>query len=143
MFTHSRLVAAFAIVLVAGGSTFADDRTAFQGMLIGENGKPLKGGEIRAQRVDAKAKEVVAITKPDGRYYFIGLPPGAYALTAYIDGVAMSRANVRARSDGWVRVNFDLRLNAKGADGTDRMQQDVRFGDGSIHPRDNALQRGL
>lgn len=143
MFTHSRIIAVFAIALFAGGSTLAGDRTAVQGTLIDEDGRPLGGGEIRAQRTDAKAKVVIARTRADGRYYFIGLPPGAYAITAYVDGAAMSRANVRTRSTGWVKVDFDLRLNATGADGTERMQRDVRFGDGSIHPRDNGRGGGL
>ena len=131
MFTHSRIIAAFAIALLAGGSILAAEKTAVQGTLTGEDGKPFGGAEIRAQRLDAKAKMVVARTRPDGRYYFVGLPPGAYVLTAYVDGVAMSQANVRTSSDGWVKVDFDLRLNAKGADGTDRMQRDVRNNSGS------------
>jgi hypothetical protein len=131
MFSHSKIIAAFAIALLAGGSILAGEKTAVQGTLTGEDGKPFGGAEIRAQRVDAKAKVVTARTRPDGRYYFIGLPPGAYSLTAYVDDVAMSRANIRTRNDGWVKVDFDLRLNAKGADGTDRMQQDVRNNSGS------------
>ena len=131
MFTHSRIIAAFAIALLAGGSILAAEKTAVQGTLTGEDGKPFGGAEIRAQRLDAKAKMVLARTRPDGRYYFVGLPPGAYVLTAYVDGVAMSQANVRTSSDGWVKVDFDLRLNAKGADGTDRMQRDVRNNSGS------------
>jgi hypothetical protein len=126
MFSHSKIIAAFAIALLAGGSILAGEKTAVQGTLTGEDGKPFGGAEIRAQRVDAKAKVVIARTRPDGRYYFIGLPPGAYSLTAYVDDVAMSRVSIRTRNDGWVKVDFDLRLNAKGADGTDRMQQDVR-----------------
>jgi hypothetical protein len=137
MFTHSRILAVLAVVFLAAGSLLAADRTAVQGVLIDEDGKPLGGAEIRAQRTDVKAKPVIARTKPDGHYYFIGLAPGAYAITAYVEDVAMSRANIRTRTDGWVKVDFDLRLNAKGGDGTDRMQRDVRFGDGSIHPRDN------
>jgi Carboxypeptidase regulatory-like domain len=131
MFTHSRIIAAFAIALLAGGPILAADKTAVQGTLTGEDGRPFGGAEIRAQRLDPRAKMVVARTRPDGRYYFIGLPPGTYSLTAYVDGVAMSRANVQTRSDGWVKVDFDLRLNAKGADGTDRLQRDVRNNSGS------------
>src|SRR6266550_2024896 len=101
MLIHSRVIAAIVFALFAGGSILAADRTAVQGKIIGEDGKPFGGAEIHAKRVDAKAKVVIAITKPDGRYYFIGLPPGAYALTAYVEGVAMSRANVRTRGDGW------------------------------------------
>jgi Carboxypeptidase regulatory-like domain len=162
MFTRSRVIAGFAGALIlAGGATFAKDNEpvqkvdevrvqawdkkttaagAIKGTLIGENGKAFEGAEIHAQRVDVKAKVVIARTKPDGHYFFIGLPVGAYALTAYVDGVALSRASVKTRNDGWAQVNFDLRLNAKGADGTDRMQRDLRFGDGSIHPRDNAAR---
>jgi hypothetical protein len=135
MFNYSRLIAAFAFALFAGGSILAADRTAVQGTLIGEDGKPLGGAEIRANRVDAKTKVVIARTKPDGRYYFVGLPPGAYSLTAYVDGVAMSRANVATSSKGWTKVDFDLRLNAQGADGTDRMQRDVRMSTGTVGGR--------
>lgn len=137
------MIAALAVMLLAGGSTLAADRPAIQGTLTGEGGKPFGAAEIHAQRTDAKAKAVIARTKPDGRYYFIGLPPGAYSITAYVDGIPMSRANVRTPSHGWVKVNFDLRLNATGADGTDRMQRDMRFGDGSIHPKDAHGRGGL
>src|SRR2546423_15167226 len=99
MFIHSRVFAALAFALFAGGSILAADRTAVQGTLLGEDGKPLGGADIRAKRVDAKAKVVIARTRSDGRYYFIGLPPGSYALTAYVDGVAMPLANVRPRDD--------------------------------------------
>ena len=133
MSSRSRIIAASALVLLAGGPALAGGGTSIQGTLIDEDGKPFKGGEIRAQRVDIKAKAAIAGTKADGHYYFVGLPAGAYSITAYVDGVAMSRANVRTRTDGWVKVNFDLRLNAKGADGGDRMQQDIKFGDRSLH----------
>lgn len=143
MFSYSRTISAVAAVLVAAGSTLAADPTAVQGTLIDEDGKPLGAAEIRALRTDAKTKPVVARTRSDGRYYFVGLPVGAYSVTAYVDGAAVSRANIRTRSDGWVKVDFDLRLNARGADGTDRMQRDVRFGDGSIHPKDLMGRGGL
>ena len=140
MITHSRILAVFAIVFLARGLTLAGDGTAVQGKLLGDDGKPFGGAQIYAQRTDAKAKPVIALTKHDGRYYFVGLPAGAYAITAYVDGVAMSRANIQTRSDGWVKVDFDLRLNTSE---TNRMQQDMRFGDGSIHPRDSGQRGGL
>ena len=132
MLARSRIIAALVIALILGGGSIrAADNKSIQGTLLSEEGKPLQGAEIHAQRVDAKAKVVIARTRPDGRYYFIGLPPGAYSLTAYVDDVAMSRVSIRTRNDGWVKVDFDLRLNAKGADGTDRMQRDVRNNSGS------------
>ena len=80
----------------------------------------------------------VAKTDEQGLYWFKGLPVGDYSITAYVDGFACLGRIFRTSSRGWVKVDFDLRLNAKGADGTDRMQRDLRFGDGNLHIRDNA-----
>jgi hypothetical protein len=140
MFTYSRIVAVLAIALLAAGSTLAGDRTAVQGTLLGDDGKPFGGAQIRAQRTDAKAKPVIALTKSDGHYHFIGLSPGAYIVTAYVDGVAMSRASIQTRTDGWVKVDFDLRRNTAEAD---RMQQDMRWGDGNWHIKDNGTHNGF
>ncbi len=143
MFTRSTIIAAvFAVALVVGGSAFAGDNKsshlAVRGTVIGEDGKPLGDAEIRAMRVDAKKSVAVARTDAHGVYWFKGLPVGAYSITAYLDDFPMSRANVRTSSRGWVKVDFDLRLNAKGADGADRLQRDLRFGEGSLHIKDNA-----
>ena|ERR1700736_1693849 len=128
MLARSRIIAALVIALILGaGSIRAADNKSIQGTLLSEEGKPLKGAEIHAQRVKAKPLVAIAMTDAHGRYWFAGLPVGAYSVTAYIDGVAMSRANVTTSSKGWTKVDFDLRLNAQGADGTDRMQRDVRM----------------
>ena len=140
MFIRSTFIATVAIALVAASSVIAGDRTAVQGTLLGDDGKPFGGAHIRAQRVDAKAKPVTAITKSDGHYHFIGLTPGAYTLTAYVDGVAMSRANIQTRTDGWVKVDFDLRRNTAESE---RLQQDMRWGDGSWHIKDNGTHNGF
>ena len=140
MFIRSTHIATVAIALVAASSAIAGDRTAVQGTLLGDDGKPFGGAQIRAQRVDAKAKAVTAITKSDGHYHFIGLAPGAYTLTAYVDGVAMSRANIQTRTNGWVKVDFDLRRNTAEAA---RMQQDMRWGDGNWHIKDNGTHNGF
>jgi hypothetical protein len=47
----------------------------------------------------------------------------------------MSRANVKTPPKGWAKVDFDLRLNAKGADGTDRMQRDLQTINGANQGR--------
>jgi len=132
----------FAVELIAGDLTFAADNKSKAGAILGtmtdEKGKPFGGVEIHAKRVDVKGPEAVTLTNSHGHYVFKGLPVGAYSITAYVDGVAISRANVNTRGDGWAKVDFDLRLNAKGGDGADRLQQDLRFGDGNLNVRDNA-----
>jgi len=169
MFNLTRVIAVFGSTLIlAGGLTFAKENEplqkvdevrvtatykesnksknkitkagAIKGRLIGETGKPQEGAEIHAQRVDAKANDIVARTKSDGHYFFLGLPVGKYSVTAFVDGVAMSRASVTTRSEGWAMVNFDLRLNAQGADGVDRMQRDLRLSNETINIRDNAMR---
>jgi hypothetical protein len=135
MSTRSGIIAVFAAALLAKGSALAADKTAIQGTVIGENGKAFGGAEIQAERVDVKAKVVLAKTDAHGHYFFVGLPPGAYSVTAYVDGVAMSRANVKTPPKGWAKVDFDLRLNAKGADGTDRMQRDLQTINGANQGR--------
>ncbi|HJT82442.1 MAG TPA: carboxypeptidase-like regulatory domain-containing protein, partial [Chthoniobacterales bacterium] len=105
-----------------------------KGTLIGEDGKPFKGAIIRAEpkgKTDLKGKAFVTATDSRGQYLFTTMPIGDYSLTAYVDGVAMSRAIIRTSNQGWSNVNFDLRLNANGADGVDRMQRDIRFSSGT------------
>jgi protocatechuate 3,4-dioxygenase beta subunit len=134
MSPRSRIAALFsgAALLLATASTWAGDNKSIQGTLVGEDGKSVRGAEIRAQRVDGKAK--VAVTKTDsaGHYVFEALPAGAYAITAYVDGFPKSRATVRTRTKGWAKVDFDLRLNESDSTEVDRMQRDIRTSSGTI-----------
>ena len=99
----------FAFIL---GSVSADNKS-IEGTVTGTDGKPFANGEIRAQRLDAKAEPAVTKTDAKGRYVFRALPAGAYAVTAYVESVPKSRASVKTRSDGWAKVDFDLRLSPK------------------------------
>ena len=115
MIAPSRIIAAFSVVLtVVTGSTLADDKkpakpkTSIGGKVIGENGKPQAGAEIRALRVDAKAPVVTAWTDSSGRYAFANLPVGVYSVTAVVDTLPLSRAKVQTRKDGWIKLDFDL-----------------------------------
>jgi hypothetical protein len=128
---RSTIITFFALGLMLGaGSTCAADSKSIQGTLIGSDGKPLMAGEIRAQRLDAKAKPAITTTDARGHYVFTGLPAGTYSVTAYVDGAPTSRANVRTSSKGWAKVDFDLRVNDSGDEGVDRMQRDLRTNTG-------------
>jgi hypothetical protein len=96
-------------LLFAAGSAWADSKS-IQGTVIGGDGKPFAGAEVRAERLDAKATPALTKTDAKGQYIFKGLPVGAYAITAIVKSVPKSRASVRTRSDGWAKVDFDLRL---------------------------------
>src|SRR5438046_10708671 len=116
MLLPPRIVAAVAAVAVAAGAAFAGDKNPTQasiaGTVIGPNGKPLGEDEIRALRVDTKAPVAIATTNTRGLYLFKSLPVGSYTLTAYVDGFALSRANIQTRGAAYAKVDFDLRLDA-------------------------------
>jgi hypothetical protein len=102
-------------VILATGSALADTKS-IQGTVTGQDGKPLAGTEVRADRLDAKeATPAIAKTDAQGHYTFKALPVGAYAVTAYVKSVPKSRASVRTRSDGWAKVDFDLRMRPNDA----------------------------
>ena len=133
MAKNSGIVALLALALVAAGSMMAGEKSHIgwvKGTLIGEDGKPFKGAVIRAEpkgKTELKGKAFVTATDSRGQYLFTAMPIGDYSLTVYVDDVAMSRASIRTSNRGWSNVNFDLRLNAMGGDGADRMQRDIRF----------------
>ena len=117
MLRRLRIVGTCAVALgIATGFTLADDKkpaaakpkTSIGGKVIGENGKPQAGAEIRATRVDAKGSAVTAWTDSSGRYAFANLPAGTYSVTAFVDTLALSRAQIQTRTDGWVKLDFDL-----------------------------------
>lgn len=111
MSPHSRIIAAVSVASVLVTATTWADSKSIQGQVIGPDGKPLAGAEVRAERIDGKGEPALAKTDDQGRYTLRALPPGAYAVTAFVKSVPKSRASVRTRADGWAKVDFDLRLS--------------------------------
>ena len=105
------------VALSLSGSVFADNRS-IQGTVIGADGKPVSGAEVRVERTDAKSPPAFARTDAKGRYALKDLPPGAYSVTALIKGVPRSRASITTQADRWIEVDFDLRLAATDGKGT-------------------------
>ncbi|MFL6513837.1 MAG: carboxypeptidase-like regulatory domain-containing protein [Chthoniobacterales bacterium] len=130
MFGYFRWIG-LAIVLVTG-SVRAGDNKVIQGSVIGEDGKGVSNAQVRAQRLDAKARIATAKTDARGHYIFEILPAGSYALTAYIYGYPKSRATIRTGGKGWAKVDFDLRLNEPQTDEVNRMQRDIQTSSGSV-----------
>ena len=110
---------------LAAVQVWSADHKSIQGTVIGADGKGYAGAEIHVERVDAKAKPVLATTNDKGVYVLSGLPVGTYQITAYVDSTARSRVKVKTSSAGWTKVDFDLRLNEQRGDGVDHMQTDL------------------
>jgi Carboxypeptidase regulatory-like domain len=78
----------------------------------GLDGKPVNGAEVRIET--AKAGALSVKTDQKGRYVFKDLPVGLYRVTVLVNKVPTSPANVRALSEGPVRVEFNLQAIAAG-----------------------------
>ena len=78
----------------------------------GLDGKPVNGAEVRIETAKAGALNVK--TDQKGRYVFKNLPVGLYKVTALVNKVPTAPANVRALSEGPVRVEFNLKAIAAG-----------------------------
>jgi hypothetical protein len=78
----------------------------------GLDGKPVNGAEVRIET--AKAGALSVKTDQKGRYVFKDLPVGLYKVTVLVNKVPTAPANVRALSEGPVRVEFNLKAIAAG-----------------------------
>src|SRR3954468_12779483 len=83
----SRVIAIWLLAFNIGTAASWADNKSIQGTLLGLDGKPMAGGEIKANRLDAKGTPALTKTDAQGHYLFKGLPVGAYAITAYVKGV--------------------------------------------------------
>jgi hypothetical protein len=101
-------------LLSATALAWADNKS-IQGTVTSTDGKPLAEATVRAERLDAKAAPAFTKTDERGNYAFKNLPAGAYVVIAIVKDVPKSRAMVKTRSDGWAKVDFDLRVRADSA----------------------------
>jgi carboxypeptidase family protein len=110
MFARAGVIAAISAAFILTCNSLSADTKAIQGTVIGLDGKPMAGADIRADRLDSKAQPAVTKTDAQGHYVFRSLPVGAYAVTAFVKSVPKSRGMVKTRADGWAKVDFDLRI---------------------------------
>src|ERR1700716_2673947 len=120
MHPRAKIIVAFAVALLAASWTLASDNNVLviKGKVIGDDGKPVDGGEVWVMALGRKAPVKVVQTDSRGQYIVLGLVPGNYSITAYdTSGFARSRAMIKTDRKGWARVNFDLGLDTIMGDG--------------------------
>jgi carboxypeptidase family protein len=131
-----KIVLGLAVAMLAANSTFARDNDALviKGKVVGDDGKPAVGSEIRVKPLDKKGPDKVAVTDSRGQYIVIGLVAGNYTVTAYdSDGYARSRAVLKTQRRGWARVNFDLALSSMVGDGGNTIEGHDHMTSASSH----------
>jgi tetratricopeptide (TPR) repeat protein len=105
------LAVATAGLLMAALTSFAQV-TTIEGMVKGNDGKPLEKAEVQIIRTDIKANYKTKTDKK-GHYLYMGLPIGTYNVELMVDGKKVDQVNgVRTTLGDPKPVNFDLQNNA-------------------------------
>ncbi len=95
-----------------GSAAALAQTTAMQGVVKGEDGKPIQGAIVHIQRTDIKGKYDVKTNKK-GEYGHYGLPLGTYNVSVEVDGKIRDAMNgMRTHLGDPVIQNFDLKQSA-------------------------------
>src|SRR5256885_16366324 len=107
MFYRALIISFFsaaAFVLSATGVQLSN----IQGDVRGVDGRPLKGAEIRIERIDKKGPLITTRTDGKGYYASSGLSVGTYKINVVADGVVKSSVSVKTVGDN-ARIDFNLK----------------------------------
>ena len=144
MHPRAKIIVAFAVALLAASWTLASDNNVLviKGKVIGDDGKPADGAEVRVKALSRKAPNKVVQTDSLGQYIVLGLMPGNYSITAYdTSGFARSRAMIKTDRKGWARVNFDLGLDSIVSEGGETINGHNNLTSGCDHMQQMTFKR--
>lgn len=112
MLRKALLIAPLTILFSA--ASYAQSTTAFEGIIKGTDGEPLKGATVKIVRQDIKGAYQVKTDKK-GHYYYGGLPKGMYRISVEVDGKELgSMEKVPSSYGDPVNVSIDLKAQAGG-----------------------------
>ena len=83
-----------------------------EGNVVGIDGRPLRGAEIRLEGKDKSGAPITNITGSRGQYLFRELPAGLYKLSIVQGGAMKFFVNVKMRGEK-ARIDFDFRPSAE------------------------------
>jgi Tfp pilus assembly protein PilF len=99
----------FALIALFGVGSFGQVTTRVEGTIIGADGKPVQGAEIKFERTDIRANYSIK-TNRDGKFNYATLPQGVYTITVTVDGkVIVSQPNIRTNPANPIPLNIDMR----------------------------------
>ena len=112
MFYRALIVAlVFSGALVPGPAALAQV-ASLQGNVLGTDGRPLQGAEVRIERTDKPSTPMTSVTGSRGQYLFRELPAGVYKLSIVAGGAVQFSVNVKMRGEK-ARIDFDLSPSAE------------------------------
>src|SRR5436190_12395532 len=96
--------------------------TTIEGIVKGQDGKPVEKAEIQIVRTDIKGSYKTKTDKK-GHYLYMGLPMGKYDVSVVVDGKVLdAMKNVSTRPGDPIPVNFDLKASQ-----ADKAQQQAQM----------------
>jgi hypothetical protein len=108
---------AFSIALILTGAfglaqTTLAQIASLQGGVMGTDGRPLQGAEVRIEATGKPSAPITTTTGSNGRYLFAALPAGVYKLSVLADGAVKFSVNIKMRGEK-ARLDFDLSPSAR------------------------------
>lgn len=102
------------VCLITAGLALPQSLCTFMGKVIGPDGKPLQGAEIKIERKDIRGNWKTKSNKK-GEWLYSGMPfPGTFKVTCEIEGKLVDAMdNVRSALGDPVTIDFDLAKNAQ------------------------------
>jgi Carboxypeptidase regulatory-like domain len=98
--------------LVAAAFAFCPSTPAqaagIQGGVLGADGRPLQGAQVRIERTDKTSAPVTTQTNAKGTYASSALPAGTYKISVIENGEVKSTVTVKTGGES-ARVDFDLK----------------------------------
>ena len=79
-----------------------------QGTVLGTDGRPLQGAEVRSEGKGKSSAPITTITGSNGQYLFAELPVGLYKISIAAGGAVKFSTNIKMRGEK-ARIDFDLR----------------------------------
>jgi hypothetical protein len=84
---------------------------SLQGGVIGTDGRPLQGAEVRIEATGKASAPITTTTGSNGRYLFAALPAGVYKLSILAGGAVKFSVDIKMRGEK-ARLDFDLSPSA-------------------------------
>lgn len=88
--------------------------TGIEGVIKGEDGKPLQGAIVKIHRTDIKGEYQTKASDKKGHYIYNGLPYGKYDLSVWVgDKQVDELKGVQTRPGDLQQIPFDLKADSK------------------------------
>jgi hypothetical protein len=112
MFYRALSIALFLTGAYGLAPTALGQVASLQGDVLGTDGRPLQGAEVRIEATGKPSAPITTSTGSHGRYLFAELPAGVYRLSILAGGAPKFSVNIKMRGEK-ARIDFDLSPSAE------------------------------